>query len=224
MRYSILITAAVLSTACGKADNSRVAEGELDSITAHSSGVPPHADSIDTNRPLWLDTDLVNWNMAGAGIPTAPMPEEAGTYTGRCQAAKHEPISIHEKEIARGGWNIVAPSTTDKGVTIVTAASDADGMCRPWNYQMFVFTAEKFAGTLSPTTMDSRIDGAGWGVDVTSGNGDTAYVNARYNRYKEDDALCCPSSESVVRFEIVKSAANPVLKPISVETKLNPKQ
>jgi hypothetical protein len=35
-----------------------------------------------------------------------------------------------------------------------------DGMCRPRQYQDFVFVGSVFAGTLSPQPMDSRTDGA----------------------------------------------------------------
>jgi hypothetical protein len=85
-------------------------------------------------------------------------------------------------------------------------------MCRPRNYQEFVFARGVFAGTLSPHPMDSRTDGAIGRVTIlTDGR-----VQAEYTRYAATDPLCCPSRLTTVVFEIEQEP--PVLKAVSAST------
>lgn len=85
-------------------------------------------------------------------------------------------------------------------------------MCRPLQYQSFVFVDGEFAGTLSPEPMDSRTDGALGHITLHSGT----QLTAEYSRYEESDPLCCPSRRTVVTFEI---ATDPVtVRPASATT------
>ena len=59
------------------------------------------------------------------------------------------------------GWSLFnAENATGAPFEILSGQANADGMCRPTDYQLFVFESGVFAGTLSPDLMDSRTDGA----------------------------------------------------------------
>jgi hypothetical protein len=85
-------------------------------------------------------------------------------------------------------------------------------MCRPRQFQGFVFVRGTFAGTLSPRTMDSRTDGALARVSLESGR----RLIAEYNRYAAADPLCCPSGTTSVVFDIASDG--PALRPVSTST------
>jgi LppP/LprE lipoprotein len=85
-------------------------------------------------------------------------------------------------------------------------------MCRPLQYQDFIFVLGVFAGTLSPHNMDSRADGALGRVFIQSGS----RLTAEYDRYTAKDALCCPSGTTSVVFEIAGEA--PLVRPVSAST------
>ena len=64
--------------------------------------------------------------------------------------------------MAAAGWmpfNYFGQPITQDDVEIVGGMTGADGMCRPTRYNVFVFVAGRFAGTLSPALMTSREDG-----------------------------------------------------------------
>ena len=88
------------------------------------------------------------------------------------------------------------------GQAIPAAPRPDDGMCRPLQYQDFVFVGGVFAGTLAPAPMDTRTDGAINRVSLTS----ATQLTAEYARYGKSDALCCPSRTTRVNFDI---AADP---------------
>ena len=87
-------------------------------------------------------------------------------------------------------------------------------MCRPVTYNVFVFVGGRFAGTISPTTMTSRLDGSSGAVRITSR--DT--ITAEFSRYADKDALCCPSSRVTVRYRIDRSGSQPVVVPTDIRT------
>lgn len=100
-------------------------------------------------------------------------------------------------------------------MVVIRGAAGYDGMCRPRQYQDFVFVRGKFAGTLSPQPMDSRSDGA---IDRVSIQGGKA-LTAQYVRYAASDALCCPSRTTSVTFEV--ATGTPVVRPVSASTTNN---
>jgi hypothetical protein len=85
-------------------------------------------------------------------------------------------------------------------------------MCRPRQYQDFVFIGGAFAGTLSPQPMDSREDGSLTRVSLQS----RSRLTADFQRYGENDPLCCPSRTTTVVFEIASDG--PVVQPVSTAT------
>jgi hypothetical protein len=99
-------------------------------------------------------------------------------------------------------------SHQDPGFIVIRGTASYDGMCRPRQYQAFVFVRGVFAGTLSPAPMDSRTDGALGRVFLRGKDQSTA----EYVRYTAEDPACCPSSTTTVVFEIARDG--PVLRPV----------
>ena len=54
-------------------------------------------------------------------------------------------------------WNFDQQLVRDD-IEILGGMRGGDGMCRPLNYNVFVFVRGQFAGALSPASMDSRLD------------------------------------------------------------------
>ena len=74
-------------------------------------------------------------------------------------------------------------SVQSYGLTrVVTAMSGVDGMCRPLGYQAFIYWEGRYAGTLSPTPMNSRTDGAITNIRLVSGT----RIFAEFARYAEE--------------------------------------
>jgi hypothetical protein len=105
----------------------------------------------------WIDKTLVNWNQPGAEIPTAPT-SEFGGISDFCREIIRKPSTEADKALIAAGWQLVNAVQIYNDTAIVTAATGADGMCRPLGFQEFVFVNNQFAGTLSPVPMNSRSD------------------------------------------------------------------
>jgi hypothetical protein len=103
------------------------------------------------------------------------------------------------------GWHVV----------VMLGTAGYDGMCRPWQYQGFVFVRGPFAGTLSPELMNSRMDGALSEVALENDR----RLTVQYLRYAAQDPLCCPSRTTNVEFEI--SATGRTVRPVSASTSPN---
>jgi hypothetical protein len=101
-----------------------------------------------------------------------------------------------------------------RDVEIVGGLAGVDGMCRPVDFNVFVFVAGRFAGTLSPGDMSSRNDGSIAG-GIRLADDDT--IAADFARYAESDPLCCPSGRVTVRYRIDRKATPPVVVPVSVQ-------
>lgn len=180
--------------------------------------VPPVLYNLDSSTS-WLDSETGLWQGSGnASIPVAPAAEDKSSYEDRCKMSRIEPSTDIEREVTDAGWTIIAETENHGAVSSVIGATDADGMCRPWNYQIFVFVNKQFAGTVSPAPMQSRIDGSAWGVEVNDQNGTPSELTVKYNRYTEDDPLCCPSAESIVKFNIVTENGRARIVPAEVVT------
>ncbi len=92
--------------------------------------------------------------------------------------------------------------------------NDADGMCRPATFHVFVFVGGRFAGTLSPEPMTSRLDGSIGAVRIISAD----LITAEFARYRAQDPLCCPSSRVSVRFRIDRTGPDAVVTPVEMRT------
>src|SRR5262245_26489319 len=158
----------------------------------------------------WLDeAKPASWNTPGAAIPAAPKIQGISTDP-RCRDAARPPQLDEDKRVREQGWDLVGAYQGGWDMLVIRATAGYDGLCRPRQYQDFVFVRGVFAGTVSPKPMDSRTDGALERVTLQG----AARLTAEYVRYAAKDALCCPSRLTRVIFEI----ANGVLRPVSAST------
>jgi hypothetical protein len=128
----------------------------------------------------------------------------------RCETHTRVPESEADKQLTDLGWDLIGGYQGGWGILVIQGAAGYDGMCRPRAYQDFVFLHGVFAGTLSPSTMDARGDGALNRVTLQ----DDRRLVAEYARYTAADALCCPSRTTNVVFEIGSDQA--VVRPVSL--------
>lgn len=154
----------------------------------------------------WLDSNL-NWNKAGASLPQAPIQE--GNNLSHCQHTVRPAVLPEDKLVEAAGWTLTGAAQIYGATTIVTGMADADGMCRPMDFQVFVFTNGKFSGTLSPIPMDSRTDGSLFKLDLYR----EGMIDASFNRYVPSDAQCCGSGESRVFYQVDTQSKPPLLLP-----------
>lgn len=151
------------------------------------------------SQTSWLDRSIsANWNNGTGIIPTAPRESASTPNSEMCRSQIRPSDSLADRAVTRAGWFLYGPSYTYGTITIVTAMASVDGMCRPNQYNGFVFVSNRFAGTLSPVASDARSDGAMSRINFFSP--DNVYVE--FSRYSEDDALCCPSRTSTVSYSI----------------------
>lgn len=164
--------------------------------------------------PLWLDLPLQGWNHPG-GVPPAPSRPNPVPIPA-CSQQERGPANEPEKQVTAAGWRLESywPSRQADDVTVVMATAAYDGMCRPLAYQALAFVGERFTGTLSPTLMNSREDGAlSEAPTVRQG----AVIEARFIRYAATDPLCCPSlGHTAVRYELASVGGGSVFIPTAV--------
>jgi hypothetical protein len=163
----------------------------------------------------WLDRPLSPWNTSGRPIERAmPTGETIAEMAKRCDSPLRRDTA-GERALADAGWlpfHPFARQIVQRDVEIVGGMAEADGMCRPQEFNIFVFVNGQPAGTLSPTLMASRSDGS-IGV-VRLAEDDT--IAAEFVRYADKDALCCPSSRVTVRYRIDRKGPQNVVIPVSV--------
>jgi hypothetical protein len=157
-------------------------------------------------QDTWLDKPIdSNWNKANGAIPAAP--KNAGSIEQMCKGQIRTADTAAEKALAKAGWHLYGAAHTYGNVTLLLAMAGHDGMCRPNEYNAFVFVSDRFAGTLSPNNSEARSDGAISSADLT----DRTRIVAEFVRYTDQDALCCPSRKTYVEYTITKGL-NPVVK------------
>lgn len=165
---------------------------------------------------IWLDKPVANWNTVGASLPSPPPggDESTAEVIARCKLTPG--TTAAEKALAAAGWVpfLYFDQRLERdGVEVVGGMAASDGMCRPNQYNVFVFVDGRFAGTLSPVLMDSRFDGSSGAVRLPLPN-----ITAEFARYKPSDPMCCPSSRVTVRFRIDRGASGAVIVPLDVRT------
>lgn len=162
----------------------------------------------------WLDTAPKPWNRAGRPLPKAPRGAALESF---CSAA-YKGTTPEEKQVTEAGWILTSPAQSSSGIAIVSGQAFSDGMCRPVEYNYFVFVRGVYAGSLSPVRMNSRQDSSL--VEVIPIAKDR--LLARFSRYVDRDPLCCPSRESEVEFLIQESGGKPLVVMGKVNTKPAP--
>jgi hypothetical protein len=93
-------------------------------------------------------------------LAKAPEPKGDPPTDPRCAGPVRSAETATERAVAAAGWSFFGKAREAGAMTVVLGEASVDGMCRPWDYQGFVFVNGRFAGTLSPGLMDSRADGA----------------------------------------------------------------
>jgi hypothetical protein len=165
----------------------------------------------------WLDRPLTNWNDSASAVPRAePMDDESVADVAKRCTVPARRDTVAERALADAGWLPylhVDRQIVQRDVEIVGGMAGADGMCRPIDFNVFVFVGGTFAGTLSPLPMASRADGAIGAVRVAPD--DT--ITADFARYQDSDALCCPSSRVSVRYRVDRTGKRPLVVPMSVQ-------
>jgi hypothetical protein len=164
----------------------------------------------------WLNSPAFeSWNTPAMSIPTAPQGQK--NPDPRCRELTRSPSSDADSQLLAHGWDLVGPPSEAGQIRAMAGAADYDGMCRPRQYQYFVFARSIFAGTLSPHLMDSRTDGALVRVTIESDR----KLQAEFVRYKAAaDPLCCPSGRTTVVFGI--EGDPPVVRALSARSISDP--
>jgi len=144
-------------------------------------------------------------------VPRAPKDE---IDREQCRDAIQQPRTPDERAVAAQGWALLSRRWTEgesgrpvTGYPVVWGFTGTDGMCRPLNFQGFVFAEGKFAGTVAPRPMHSRDDGS----STTILENQQGRLSMEFARYTARDPLCCPSRISTVRYELRRTPAGPVL-------------
>ncbi len=180
--------------------------------------------AAQTAASRWLDArPLANWNTPGMAIPRGPKSgyaEEIAECEKRgAEESPKSPPTAETRQVAAAGWLGAAVDRRAGDTVIVFARNGADGMCRPMDYNYFVFVKGRFAGTLSPRPMNSREDGSGWLEEKPQ----ALRFTADFARYRRDDPLCCPARTSTVTYAVREGPGGPLVVPARVATKANPR-
>ena len=154
----------------------------------------------------WLD-EVTNWNEAGAAMPQAP--EQDGSNLTECEHTVRPAALPEDDLVMAAGWSLTGAAQVYGDTTVIMGMANADGMCRPLAYQVFVFTAGEFSGTMSPVPMDSRTDGSLFDLNLYN----EGSLDASFNRYTPEDALCCASGQSRLFYQVETESDSPVLVP-----------
>lgn len=180
--------------------------------------------AAQTAATRWLDAKtVVNWNKPGMAIPRGPKSgyaEEIAECEKRgAEESAKSPPTPETRQVSAAGWLGAAVDKRAGDTVIVFARNGVDGMCRPMDYQYFVFVNGRFAGTLSPRPMQSRTDGSAWLEEKPQAQ----RFMADFARYRPDDPLCCPARTSSVTYEVREGPGGPLVVPARVVTKANPR-
>jgi hypothetical protein len=166
----------------------------------------------------WLDVPPAAWNTPGAPVPQASPIHNPDL---RCRTREVTPTTPEQSALADKGWrlNDFWPPVSSGGRVLIAALAEYDGMCRPFDYNVFVFSQGQYAGTLSPVNMNSRFDGSlfapvsGQVAEISP----SGTIAAQFIRYADSDPLCCPSRGlSRVMYTVQTSASGPVAVPMTI--------
>jgi hypothetical protein len=163
----------------------------------------------------WLDSPAKPWNRPGQSVPRAPEDLDRDEIPPNCGSSGRPAATGEERLVALAGWRLFASSRDGRGVTVIGGAGTVDGMCRPDQYQDFVFVNGKFAGTISPTLMNARSDGGAVKITFPA----AVKILVEFSRFTDKDPLCCPSRISEGTFEIRYEGGKPVVVLTGVKTR-----
>jgi hypothetical protein len=168
------------------------------------------------DAPSWLDRPLLNWNQAGASLPRPPATGDAKDAVVRRCKLQPPLTTAAERALDAAGWipfwNVDQQLVRDD-IEILGGMTAVDAKCQPANYNLFVFVADRFAGTLAPSSMTAERDGASGAVRVQP-----PLISADFARYGNADTPCCPSSRVYVRYRIERTERGPLIVPVELRT------
>jgi len=150
-------------------------------------------------------------------LPAAPVSDFSGNEAF-CSGQARPAETADDNAVVSAGWTLFGSYQSGWGVRVVGARAGLDGMCRPMDYQYFVFVNGRFAGTVSPFAMGSRSDGS---ASPPSMSGGGKNLDVSFARYAAADPLCCPSSTTYVSYHIDTSGGAPLLVPDTANTTQN---
>ena len=95
-------------------------------------------------EPTWLDRPLSNWNIPGRAMPRAGCRTERRSPRSpkRCTLLTVLRNTPGERAVADAGWlpfHMFDRQIVQRDVEIVGGLAGADGMCRPVDFNVFVF-------------------------------------------------------------------------------------
>lgn len=156
----------------------------------------------------WLDMKpLPNWNSRKRVIlETKKM---SASELKRCSVSVRQPSLPQDFLLTKMNWTLTGAAQVFGNTAVITTAEGFDGMCRPLKYETYVFVGNKLAGGLTPGPMDSRTDGSTINVNLYS----ETDLGAEFARYKNSDALCCPSKTERVTYKVKPDGRNFLLVP-----------
>lgn len=165
----------------------------------------------------WLDAPG-QWNFSAASL-VAEAPEGPNP---RCDPTLRAAQTASDRLLTASGWKLLLPRESrlvgGRTIEIVQAFLRYDGMCRPLQFQAFVFVDERLVGALSPHLMNAREDGQLAAVRIS----EAGEITATFLRYEATDALCCPSRESTAVYAVSRDGGTYALKLVRVETTKRP--
>ena len=171
--------------------------------------------TVAVQHGSWIDAEpIAGWNVVARVVPRAEATGVEPISGIRCRSQLRDPAGTPDRAVMAAGWSLVGPLQAFSGTVVIAGAVGADGMCRPLGYQLFVFVADRFAGTLSPAPANAREDGTPTFVRLLS----ASEILVQYARYTETDPLCCPSRTSDVTFRIDRDTRGAFVVPQTART------
>ena len=168
--------------------------------------------ALGAQTASWLDRDPAGWNQPGA-VPRAPAAgaETREALEKRCGSAllKGSPAAAALTQAGGVAFRHLDREIARDGIEVVGGMRAAGPGCEPQQYNLFVFVAGRFAGTLSPVAMSPNRDGEAGAARITGADA----MTAEFARYKVGDPECCPSSRVRVTYRIDRTGAAPVVVP-----------
>jgi len=168
------------------------------------------ADVSAQAAPGWLDRAMTAWNQSAARVPTAQAGVDAHAALERRCGSSALATSTTADAIRKAGW--VPFLHQDRSIArddleVIGGMTAASPGCEPTVFNLFVFVAGRFAGTVSPMVMTQNRDGVAGAVRITGADA----LTAEFARYTATDTECCPSSRVRVTYRIDRTGARPTL-------------
>ena len=89
--------------------------------------------------------------------PVRNRPGPATDVDTRCTDQARPAETDEDRAVERAGWTLFASYSAGWGVRIVRGLAGYDGMCRPMEYQGFVFVDGKLAGCCAGRGPDEHV-------------------------------------------------------------------